>query len=172
MNSQDGYSLRRSTRQKREISSKDIGKGVESQPSPETGGDDSDDSVRPRKRGPKAKPFEPRPPSMSADNRANTVYSTSRDGRLYALAGSNENTQTQMFEKMDKWCDVSDHVPEELLDCTIGWGLCDGDWNGKGGNRQQFKIFSSYPEFIWLMEGAEGTFYNRFSDPQISQSDQ
>ena len=136
-----GTPLRRSTRHKKETSYKDI-EGLDEISCSREGQDDLDNLPRHRKLGPKRKSFEPTPTNISSDIRAKTIHSTSRDGRMYALAGSDEYMRRQLFEKMEKWRNVCDEVPPELLDYTVGWGVCPGDWNGKGGERQQFKTFS------------------------------
>ena len=137
MASQDrGSPLRRSTRQKKEISYKDIERFDEIPGSPDSPDDDFDQTPLNQKRGPKPKPFEPTPRRISTDIRANSINSTSREGRIYAIAGSDENVQRQIFDKMEKWGNIYDDVPAELLDYSVGWGICTGDWNGKAGDRQ------------------------------------
>jgi hypothetical protein len=136
-----GTPLRRSTRQRKDISYKDIEKAAEIPDTPNSRDDEFNQSPRNLKRGPKPKPFEPTPRRISTDIRANSIYSTSREGRIYSIAGSDESVQLQIFEKMEKWRNVYDEVPDELLDYTVGWGVCTGDWNGNAGDRQKAKIF-------------------------------
>jgi hypothetical protein len=40
---------------------------------------------------------------------------------------------------MDKWKNILSEVPEELLNYSIGWGSCAGEWGDKGGERQKLK---------------------------------
>jgi hypothetical protein len=66
----------------------------------------------------------------------------SREGRLHGMAGSDESLKEDLFDRLEKWKKVFENVPDELLDYTIGWGVCTGDWDGKGGDRQKSKTFS------------------------------
>lgn len=137
--------LRRSTRQRKEISYDEL------LGSPESSTELDSSVSHKRKRGPKPKPFEPAFHSISVDKRANTIHSSSREGRIYAMAGSDGDMQRQLFEKMEKWRNVFDNVPEELLDFSVGWGTCTGDWDGKVGDRQNVKTFSSvHRRYPWL----------------------
>ena len=105
-----------------------------------------DDSVRAAKR-----------PRRTAARRAvreasDTVNKTpmskiSKEGRFTFLAGNDEDLREILETRRKNWKDTLTEIPQELLDYTIGWGTCSGDWEGKGGQRQKVEIVDPYNPF-------------------------
>lgn len=69
------------------------------------------------------------------------------DNQIYSLAGSDPAARAAMAEKVDKWRDILVNIPDELLDYTIGWGVCEGSWDNGGDERQKVEFIEakSYP---------------------------
>jgi hypothetical protein len=147
MTEEEGHSLRRSTRKRKEISYKGLATpAAEENNSPEPEFIDEDDDE------PAFKPINKKQslrdastsvaPSQKADKRSVNAYTT-REGRLMSMGGTDESIRDIVLQRLEKWRDVLRNVPEELLDYTIGWGIYTGDWNGKGGNRQKLELLDS-----------------------------
>jgi hypothetical protein len=52
------------------------------------------------------------------------------------MAGSDDSAREIYIRRLEKWKDVLAEIPEELLDETAGWGVCEGGWAGEGGKEQ------------------------------------
>jgi hypothetical protein len=141
----DGQSeLRRSTRKRKEISYKDLENAAEDNIT------DASVVVEPPSEPPNKKPssksaatkedYEPSSPSPKPERRSNLASLGSKEGRLTSIVGTDESLRDVLLERLENWKNVLTKVPEELLDYTIGWGVCVGTWNGKGGDRQTFEI--------------------------------
>jgi hypothetical protein len=93
--------------------------------------DDDDNEVAP-KRPKRAAAQRPRAdPAMSK---------ISKDGKFAFLAGEDDRIRELLVTRYKKWKNVLTNIPPELLEYTIGWGACLGDWKGKGGGRQKVEI--------------------------------
>jgi hypothetical protein len=147
MTGEEGHSLRRSSRKRKEISYKDLNSPtVEDNNSPEPEFIDEDDDE------PAFKPINKKQSLRNAstsvvlspkvDKRSVNAYTT-REGRLNSMGGTDESIRNIILHRLEKWRDVLRKVPEELLDYTIGWGICTGDWNGKCGSRQKIELLDS-----------------------------
>lgn len=143
---EDGHSLRRSSRKRKEISYKDLTMPTaEDSNSPEPEFIDEDDD------GPAFKPIDKKEslrnastsiaPSLKVDKRNTNAFAT-KEGRLNSMGGTDESIREIVLQRLDNWRDVLRRVPEELLDYSIGWGICTGDWNGKGGSRQKTELLN------------------------------
>lgn len=79
--------------------------------------------------------------NFSSKKRADQYLST-KDGRLTSIAGTSTAVRKALKERLDNWKDVISGVPEELVDFSIGWGVCTGDWQGEGGSGQRFTVLN------------------------------
>ena len=135
--------LRRSSRKRKEISYKDLGKTPEDSDGSEISPIEKPTSEKKRPRKSvvtEETSYVPPPEKSHTDSKGLNTNTKGREGRLNALAGTDENVRQIVLNRMDKWKGVLANVPEELLDYTIGWGECIGDWKGKGGHRQRSQI--------------------------------
>jgi hypothetical protein len=135
--------LRRSTRKRKEISYKDLEGAAK---------DNITDAsvVEPPSKPPSKKhsiksvttkeDYEPSSPSPEPERRSNPASLGNKEGRLTSIVGTDESLRDVLLKRLENWKNVLIKVPEELLDYTIGWGVCVGTWNGKGGDRQKFEI--------------------------------
>jgi hypothetical protein len=144
--------LRRSSRKRKEISYKDLGNTPNDSDESET----APTEKQPRNKKPRKSAvteetsYIPHPEKSHTDSKSLNTYAKSREGRLNALAGTDESARQIVLSRMDKWKAVLARVPEELLDYTIGWGACIGDWKEKGGDRQSSEILhSSFPSHLF-----------------------
>ena len=142
---EEGHSLRRSSRKRKEISYKDlISPAAEDNSSPEPESIDENDDDEPA-----FKPINKKKslrntstseiPSPRVDNKRSANAYTTKEGRLHSMGGTDESIRITIQQRLEKWRDVLRKVPEELFDYTIGWGICTGDWDGKGGSRQKME---------------------------------
>src|ERR1700738_3197998 len=155
----DDTTVRRSGRIRTQISYQDLAKVSEGSSSevasPETSDtesvSDSISSSPPRQKSRASRPRKDVPISENpSEIRAITYrnskrsdnYLNSREGRLSSISGTNVNARITVLERLEKWKDVLTQIPEELLDFTIGWGVCTGDWHGEGGAGQNFKVIA------------------------------
>ena len=142
-----GPSLRRSSRKRKVISYKDLGAPSEDNDTPEPEfieeeeeEEDDEPTFKPiNKKRSLRNISTPEVPTTKVDKRSTNGYTT-REGRLNSIGGTDESIRDSILQQLAKWRDVLGKVPEELLDYTIGWGICTGDWNGKGGSRQKIEI--------------------------------
>lgn len=159
MNAEDGgTTVRRSGRKRKEISYQAI-EGAsptsatpdsvyESVEEPVEEQDDAfvDESVEvvPLRRGRKRRPADGEHDSTV---KKEGIGARTWDNRIYALAGSDRAVRAVMVEKADKWRDVLVNIPDELLDYTIGWGVCEGSWDSGAVERQKVEFIEakSYP---------------------------
>jgi hypothetical protein len=143
---EEGHTLRRSTRKRKEISYKDlISPAAEDNTSPEPDFIDENDDDEPT-----FKPINKKQslrntttseiPSTKVDNKRSANAHTTKEGRLHSMGGTDESIRIIVQQRLEKWRDVLRKVHEELFDYTIGWGICTGDWNGEGGTRQKMEI--------------------------------
>src|SRR5579859_5474986 len=151
MAAEDGETpVRRSSRKRKEISYKDV-EGVTSPNSatPETVEveveeldaafvDEPVPEPKPKKKARAAEYGDVDPASKKLG-----IGAKGWDDRIYALAGTDQDTATAMGERVDKWKDVLGKIPEELLDYTIGWGIATGSWGAGGGERQNVEFIDS-----------------------------
>jgi len=72
----------------------------------------------------------------------------SREGRLTSLAGSGLKARTTVHERLERWRDSATRVPEELLEFSIGWGVCQGEWGGEGGERQRWRVLAEVRDWM------------------------
>jgi hypothetical protein len=143
----EGYSLRRSSRKRKEISYKGLSPpATEENNSPEPEFIDEDDdelAFKPiNKKQSLRNASTSVTPSLKVDKRGANAYTT-REGRLNSMGGTDESIRDIVLQRLEKWRDVLRKVPEELFDYTIGWGIYTGDWNGEGGSRQKLELLDS-----------------------------
>ena len=102
----------------------------------------------PRRRGRPHRDSPPRPPKPSKKPRIqtritpkpeNSKFLGSRDIRFNSMAGNDEEARQKYMKRLQIWRDVLTDIPEELLEYTAGWGVCQGDWAGEGGERQRME---------------------------------
>lgn len=139
------HAVRRSTRKRKHISYKGLGNDAEDS-SPDPPFIDEPPSQPPnKKRLPptSATREDSEPPSSLISKRSNKFSLASREGRLTTIAGTDKTIRDNILRNLENWKDVLTQVPEELLDYTVGWVICTGDWNGKGGERQKSEIIQS-----------------------------
>jgi hypothetical protein len=159
MNAEDGgTTVRRSSRKRKEISYKAIegASPTSGTPDPvdepfEEPVEERDDAFEdepveavPLRRGRKRRPADgEHDPSVKKEG----IGARTWDDRIYALAGSDQAARAAMVEKADKWRDVLVNIPDELLDYTIGWGVCEGSWDSGVDDRQKVEFIEakSYP---------------------------
>jgi hypothetical protein len=135
-------SLRRSTRQRKEISYNSLGKLPDS-PSPEpTEEPDSEFVEKPTWRRARGRPRHDGENTYVAVKSDQLRHGRIED-RLTAVAGTDADTQATLAKRMDKWKNILSEVPEELLNYSIGWGSCAGEWGDKGGERQKLKLLEA-----------------------------
>lgn len=145
MDAEDGgTTVRRSSRKRKEISYQVIEDGesptsatpqLAEEPAEEPDDAFVDDALEavPLRRGRKRRPVDgDHVPSVKKEG----IGAKTWDDRIYALAGSDPAARAAMVEKADNWRDVLVNIPDELLDYTIGWGVCKENW-GRGGDEQQ-----------------------------------
>jgi hypothetical protein len=128
-------SLRRSGRQRKDITYNKIGK-LSNSPSPESSEElDAEFVQKPLLRRSRGRP------RKDDDN----IYLESRRRKKYESLSSvpaetDSESQAGLSKRMNKWKHILSEVPEELLNYSIGWGRCTGDWGNKGGERQKAKF--------------------------------
>jgi hypothetical protein len=96
--------------------------------------DDDDDDVAPGR---------PRRAAAQRPRADSAVSKISKDGKFALFAGDDDRVRKQLEMRYKKWKNVLTSIPAELLEYTIGWGVCSGDWEGKGGGRQKVEILDS-----------------------------
>ena len=142
-----GHSLRRSSRKRKKISYKDLNSPAaedSNSPEPEFIDDDDEPAFKPiNKKHSLRNASTSEVPSPKLDNKRSAIAYTTREGRLNSMGGTDESIRDIVLQRLEKWRDVLRKVPEELIDYTIGWGICTGDWNGKGGSRQKPELLDS-----------------------------
>lgn len=142
-------SVRRSSRKRKSVSYKDI-EGVRS-PDSATSKEPAEEPVEEPVEDPFVDelPPEPRPKKKAKAVEEDDVDPPSKklginakgwDGRIYALAGTDQDAIAAMGDRAEKWKDVLGRIPEELLDYTIGWGIANGSWGTSGGERQKVEL--------------------------------
>ena len=159
MNAEDGGTpVRRSSRKRKEISYKAIeGESATSETrdpvdepfeepveEPDDVFEDEPVEAVPLRRGRKRRPTDgEHDPSVKKEG----IGARTWDDRIYALAGSDQTARAVIVEKADKWRDVLENIPDELLDYTIGWGVCEGSWDSDADERQKAEFIDakSYP---------------------------
>jgi hypothetical protein len=131
--------LRRSTRQRKEISYNSLGKLPDS-PSPEpTEEPDSEFVEKPAWRRGRGRPRHDDEKTYVI-SKSDTIRHGRIEDRLTAVAGTDADTQATLAKRMDRWKNILSEVPDELLNYSIGWGSCTGEWGDKGGERQKPKL--------------------------------
>jgi hypothetical protein len=75
-------------------------------------------------------------------------FPSARDLKLYTMSGTDQFAMDMYTRRIEKWKDVLAEIPEELLDYTAGWGVCQGDWAGQGGEGQQIELISKEFHFL------------------------
>jgi len=160
---EESSQLRRSGRQRKPISYRDLGNSPSRDSSPDTppfvANDsepdeepdedepnleaDDDDSVRAAKR---PRPAAARAPVIETSETVGKppMSKVSKEVRFAFLAGNDEDLREILQARWKNWKDTLTEIPQELLDYTIGWGTCSGDWEGKGGRRQKVEILDTY----------------------------
>ena len=99
--------------------------------SEEMDADDDDDDVA---------PIRPRRAAAQRPHADSSITKISKEGKFAFLAGDDDRVRDLVATRYKKWKNVLTGIPAELLEYTIGWGLCSGDWKGKGGERQKFEM--------------------------------
>lgn len=146
---------RRSTRIRKETSHAVLEESPEDPNFPESGESEAVEDFHPKHR---RRPQKTSVRSKTTDevykpivSEKSNAPSHSRDSRIISISGTDENVQAAMLDRMRKWKDVLEHIPENLLDYTIGWGVASGDWNGKGGGRQKYDILQKFVSLVLLL---------------------
>ena len=161
---EESSTVRRSGRQRKPISYKDLGGSPSRDSSPDTPAfvanasepddepdedepdleaDDDDDSLHAAKR-PRRAAARPAVTETSDTVSKAPMSKVSKEGRFAFLAGNDEDLREILQARWKNWKDTLTEIPQELLDYTIGWGTCSGDWEGKGGQRQKVEILDTY----------------------------
>lgn len=129
-------SVRRSGRQRKEVAYSKLGKASYS-PSPERDSEESDTEFdeKPLLRRPRGRP------RKDDDN----IYldpprSKKHESRSTVLSETDSDRQATLFKRMDRWKHFLSEVPDELLNYSIGWGQCTGNWGDEGGERQKVEF--------------------------------
>ena len=132
--------LRRSSRKRTQISYKDLVGSPDAEPTPEP------TSRRKRKAGDSDREdsYGPQVEDVDFQSRRTSGLKGSREAKFYALTGDNEAKKRKFERHMKAWKDVLTKVPEELCDYKVGWGVCEGNWEGSGGERQVFERIEGY----------------------------
>ena len=154
MDSEDGERpLRRSGRRKTEISYKDLEARSSNSATPEAIGepyeadgldeldepDEPDaafvDEPVPERRGRKRRA--PDDTDHKPGNKQPGVAARGWDDRIYALGGTDRAAMAALGERVEKWKEVLTKIPDELVDYTIGWGICEGSWGPEPCEQQK-----------------------------------
>ena len=92
------------------------------------------------------------------------------------MSGTDETMREIYVQRLQCWRDVFSEIPEGLLDYTAGWGICEGDWNGKGGERQKTEPIAKESIVFWCVSDyrdaekyTEAKTINLFHGPPSSQ---
>jgi hypothetical protein len=119
--------------------------------SPSTVLDDSDDSTRGNRKGRRRiddnitvdddKEF--RAVKLHGKSRARSEhFMASKEGRLTSIAGTSAISRMAVAQRLERWKDIFEEIPDDLVDFTIGWGVYTGDWNGEGGSGQKSTVIA------------------------------